>query len=309
MRREEVEPDRGHPSQETLQSFLDGGVSQERMQPLHDHLSSCAKCSAELEAWRLLSQAFDHLPAVDPGTDFTDRVMSELPEPRRRWISLWFPGSLFVGKEVDQHVGPRLLEDLVDGVVPKRQEKRLLEHLGGCAECSKDLARARQVFGALNQIEHLATSRGFTDRVMAAIDVERRSQPPATDRVAGWLEAAVAKLRPVSIRGWAGRSGAAVTPTACLALVVHTVLSHPTLGVRELADYASWRLGEVWGSLMDTLSFAFVDLTSAGTGTYLAISGQFEWVLLGAIFYGIACVLVLRAIRSITTQPIRIRGQ
>jgi len=73
-----------HPSAERLQAFLDGDLSKSASAGTEEHLESCARCSSELDGWRLLFSKLGELEPSRPVEGFHDRVMAAvaIPEPR-----------------------------------------------------------------------------------------------------------------------------------------------------------------------------------------------------------------------------------
>ena len=77
-----------HLSAEQIQALLEGELpagGQERLR-IEEHVAGCARCSAEVDAWRTLFADLHELAALPlprPSAGFADRVMREvqLPEP------------------------------------------------------------------------------------------------------------------------------------------------------------------------------------------------------------------------------------
>jgi anti-sigma factor RsiW len=247
-----------HLSAEQIQAFLEGDLPREGRgrRLLEEHLASCARCSAEVEAWRVLfadlrELASRPLPLPTPG--FADRVMSEVripeaaPQPARGW---W----------ASRHLSGDVLQDLADGLLPARRAARVHAHLGRCATCAAELE------------PRFSPRASFADGVIAAL--EPRARPatalarPARTRVeaAPWERALVAARRmaartavrviPRTRRAWAALSGIAVTPAAIFGLVLWVVFSHPTLTPQALASFAMWQISDLlaagWSGLLAT---------------------------------------------------------
>ena len=283
-----------HPSPELLQALIDGDLEASEAEALQRHLADCESCAAEVKAWRDLYSALDGVPHLDPPEDLTVQVMARLPTATRpsgkfrRLLGHW---------SADDHLDSPLIEDWVEGVLPKRLSARLVEHASSCAQCATELTRTRQTFQALSELGHLAPSEGFADRVLAAMNTQAVPESAGvvarlTTRLKRWARRWV-PARPRTMEGWATLCGFGVTPTVCLALVFHSVLSHPAVGPRELAQYVWWQLGELANTTADAMSSLALDWAGAlgGTAAYRTVSDQPEWLMVGALLYGVTCSL------------------
>jgi anti-sigma factor RsiW len=72
-----------HLSAERIQAFLEGDLAASEHTRTGEHIAQCARCSEELEAWRVLFEDLTELRSLRPHEGFADRVMSEvaIPEP------------------------------------------------------------------------------------------------------------------------------------------------------------------------------------------------------------------------------------
>ena len=87
-----------------------------------------------------------------------------------------------------RHLLPEEIDQLVDeeagfGVQPLRA------HIRQCAECRAEVAEARALADALEQLPHFAPRLGFADRVMADVNVFEPWHVAATDAALSWLPA------------------------------------------------------------------------------------------------------------------------
>ena len=74
--------------QKYLSDFLDKNLDADRSQEIGDHLAACLLCSEEMESLAECQQLVSSLPAVEPPTGFTTRVMAHVRDAARK-PSLW----------------------------------------------------------------------------------------------------------------------------------------------------------------------------------------------------------------------------
>lgn len=90
-----------HPSEQLLQEHADGVLAAAELAGVEAHLAACARCRAELEAWRLVFAELAELPRLAPSAGFAERVMARVVVPLplrvrvlarlRRWLDTLFP--------------------------------------------------------------------------------------------------------------------------------------------------------------------------------------------------------------------------
>src|SRR6478672_5724287 len=68
---------------ERLSAYLDGELSFEEVRQLREHLASCERCSADLEAYRGIDQSLERLERTPPPSDLRRSVFGKL-EARRQ---------------------------------------------------------------------------------------------------------------------------------------------------------------------------------------------------------------------------------
>jgi anti-sigma factor RsiW len=304
-----------HLSAEQVQAFLEGDLPREGRERhlLEEHLASCARCSAEVDAWRVLFADLSELaarPLPRPSAGFADRVMSEvrlpepLAEPARGWWASLLPAR-------DRHLSGDALQDFADGLLSARRAARAHAHLGRCATCSAELDAWRGVMAALARMPRFSPRESFADRVIAALAprpetaVARPSRQPA--RAASWQRALVVarsgagRLMPRTRRAWAALSGIAVTPAAIFGLVLWVVFSHPTLTPQALASFAMWQISDLltagWNGLLAT------GMTMATTTGYESVLQSFTTLARtplvlagGALVYSAVAAFALRVL-------------
>ena len=136
---------------------------------------------------------------------------------------------------------------------------------------------------------------------MAAVEANLASQPTT---FLGRLLDRIPRIRlpgtllPQSSEGWARLGGMAVTPTVCAGLLVHTLVSHPTLTAGELLAYARFQADALGNRLADALYGTATGgmLMLEEAGVFRALSGSLPWLGLAVTAYGLVCLLSARTI-------------
>lgn len=250
-----------HPSAERIQALLEGDLPRRERSRIEEHVASCARCAAEVDAWKALFRSLEGLPALAPHEDFAQRVMvrvqipagqQEVPWAARvgRWIRI------VQGRGARGHVPEEALVRFLEGALTPRMEARVQEHLDECPACSTTAAEWRPVLGALDGLGHLAPTDGFADAVMARVRLSavpaRAAAAPtaASSRLAARVRALGRGLVPQTRQAWAALSGVAVTPMATLGLLLYTVFSHPTVTPSTLMAFVSWKATEAVQALL-----------------------------------------------------------
>lgn len=76
-----------HPAAEEIEAYVDGSLAEAERVVFESHLTTCGRCTAEVDEWRSLFAALASLPALEPSAGFADRVMAgvdvTLPWPAR----------------------------------------------------------------------------------------------------------------------------------------------------------------------------------------------------------------------------------
>lgn len=256
-----------HPSAEQLQAFLDGELPGRAARPVEEHLSSCARCAAEVEAFRSLYEEIEALPRLVPLEGFSERVIRAVgPQPVplaarvRRSLAALLPPS---------HPDASRIQDFVEGLLAAPAAARVSHHLGRCPRCAGEADAWRTLLEGLDGLDHLAPAPGFAGRVMdrraleAALDGLGRLAPsegfaarvmagvrlpaPMPAPVSAWgrLLAAARQRLPEPRQAWAAVSGVAVTPVVTLGLVAWAVFSHPTLTPGALLAFVGWKVTDL----------------------------------------------------------------
>lgn len=232
-----------HLSAEALQAFLEGELPQGEIARVEEHLGACPRCSAELDAWRLLFDGLHELPEMAPGTGFADRVMDGVDVPEVRPLAARIRDRLaaLAGGGATSHPAGERLQDFVEGVLPARHAARVRSHLEGCAACASEAESWRTVLNRLDGLQRLEPAPGFTQRVMEGVRMPAAA--PAAQKAPEWRRALAAfgRLVPHTRKAWAAVSGVALTPAVTLGLVLWSVFTHPTLTPSALLSFASWK--------------------------------------------------------------------
>ena len=125
----------GHVSAERLQAFLEGILPGREESRVEEHVAVCARCSEELDTWRVLFDDLADLPSHDPHGAFGDRVMAAVRIPERVPLAARIRERLasLLPALPSEHLAPHRLQDFVEGLLPGRQMARVEAHLGECA--------------------------------------------------------------------------------------------------------------------------------------------------------------------------------
>jgi anti-sigma factor RsiW len=241
------EPMRQHLSDEQIQALLDGELPARERLHAEEHLGSCARCTAELEAWSVLLSNLGDLPEISPREGFAERVMADVRLPvtvplaariRGRLEALWPSPS-------NKHPATGRLQSFLEGALPAAQAARVRTHLEGCAECGQQASQWRRLLGRLDALPRLAPSEAFAEEVMARVTIP--TAMPVATVAPTWSRALAAARRmvPRTRRAWAAISGVAVTPAVTLGLVLYAMFSQPALTPGALASFLGWKLNDL----------------------------------------------------------------
>ena len=104
-----------HLSAERLQAFLEGDLPDGEAVHVEEHLAGCARCSAELDGWRILFEDLGGLAPHRPIEGFADRVMAGVQTGRVPALG--------------EHVAADVLQDFLEGSLAARKASRIEAHL------------------------------------------------------------------------------------------------------------------------------------------------------------------------------------
>lgn len=289
------------PSGQDIEAYAAGELEGASAARIEESLARCSATRAQAESWAVLHETLGRLSRLEPRPDLADRILAE--PPRRRLFGatslVESCSRLLRRRRRGEHLEPRLVDDLAEGVLRPSLAVHAESHTLGCASCAEALGRTRATFHALAGLGHFRTSPGFVDRVMATVAAEATSResvgpyhPFAT--LLSWAKTSSGWLAPRTAEGWARLGGIAVTPAACIALVVHSLASHPTLSVGELLAYVWWEAGQRLDGLEAALATGAHALGE--TGFYGVVASSAAWLALGMCLYGVACLFSARTI-------------
>lgn len=244
-----------HLTSETLQAYLEGELSRERAERVESHLTGCARCASERDAWELLFSELNEMPALEPSPGFADRVLEEAPaHPSlvRRLTDRVRSVLRNPAGEATEHLGPDRIQDLLDGAMGSRDWRSAHAHLDACTACRSEVEEWKGLFATLSSVPTLDPSPGFQDRVMASLQRARASGKLTVPSVTtGWLAAAMQpvavaarRVTPTTGRGWAWLGGVVSLPAVGLLAILGAVFAHPLLTFEGLAAFAQWRLAD-----------------------------------------------------------------
>lgn len=143
----------------------------------------------------------------------------------------------------DKHPNEELLQAFLDGDVPKRERRRIEEHVESCARCSDELAHWRGLFEGLDALPMHRPSADFEARVMAGVQVP--DEMPWAARVKARLASLAPQARPTHLPTDLLQELAEGTLTARRAARAEAHLETCTSCAAELRS---------WASVMDGLS-------------------------------------------------------
>lgn len=70
-----------HLTEALMQDYADGALPETERAAADVHLSACARCRTELQAWQLLFSELAELPRFAPDPGFAERVMAQVRRP------------------------------------------------------------------------------------------------------------------------------------------------------------------------------------------------------------------------------------
>lgn len=249
-----------HLSSETLQAHLKSELAEEQTHRVEAHLAECARCTSELDAWRLVFSRLKEIPNLSPSESFQEGVMARVPtrKPFLSRISDWIRATVGGGPAgADTHLEPSRIQDLLDGTLGWGNRRRVERHLSACGRCGTEVRRWSRLVATLETLPRLEPSEGFAARTMAAFQTVRTTTPakpftPAATVTALWDRCwaafqveidraekaavhAAQGLLPDTPRGWAWLAAAASLPAVGILVMAGAVVAHPLLTLEGLA--------------------------------------------------------------------------
>lgn len=145
-----------HLAPDELDLWLDGRLPESRT----SHLETCTACQAAAEETRDIVLQLSTLPRIAPAHSLADQVMAKVQ----------------MGVPAISHLSAEDLELWVDGGLPAHREA----HLRNCPEC-RELANAERLLVLrLQQVPLFNPAPGFSERVMARVEI------PVTSIAGAW---------------------------------------------------------------------------------------------------------------------------
>jgi len=291
-----------HMSPERLQALLEGDLPARERHSAEEHLAACARCSAELDGWKLLFEDLSTLDSPRPRSGFADRVMADVRVPAEVPLAARVRARVesLLATSRPEHVAADRLQDFVEGLLPARQMARIEAHADACATCASEIHTWRSLVDRLSGLERYAPGEHFAEQVMSAVRVPAVATAPTAASLTAWRHALRwgRRLVPRTRRAWAALSGMAVTPAVVVGLVFYAVFSHPTLTPQALASFILWKMGDLFSYGWSALASASLDgIRSFGLGGLVetAISDPLM-VAGGVLAYSIVSALALRVL-------------
>ena len=267
------------------------------------HLASCGNCRQELATWQAVFAGLEDLERLAPSANFAERVMAALPQRAPVGLFHRLRGG---SARTETHPVPDVMQALVSGTLAGRDKARTESHLAACGDCRDELAGWQGMFSELEGLAQLAPAGGFSDRVMAQVDVRSlvpAARKPLAARMRAWanawaprdagklLPAWAGSLVPRTKRAWALVASVAAAPTVAVAALAATLFSNPLLTPQYLASYLWWKMsgaafavvGSLWTLGLEVSEslrgYALVE-AAAGSATGLAVTGTALTVLM-----------------------------
>lgn len=290
-----------HVAGEVLQDFLEGSLAARRSERIENHLARCSSCTQEADAWLSVMRRLDELPSFQPAEGFADTVMARVEVQERVPLAARIREAIesVLQPTTPEHVPAGLLQDFADDMLPTPAMARVEAHVDACGRCATELQAWRQVTTRLDGLRHLEPAEGFAHRVMEGLKKAPVAAPaPAWSRLLAAARERVRRLVPETRQAVAALSGAAVTPTVVMGLVVWALWSHPTLTLSSLVSFAWWQVSDVAAGALGALSgmvtqsaevFGVLSLLESLASAPALVAG-------GALAYTMICGLALRVL-------------
>lgn len=176
-------PTDDHLSAELMQAFLEGEIPTRDVASVEEHLSACARCSAEVDGWRVLFEDLGDLSSHRPHEGFADRVLSRVTPPVRVPLAVRVRDRVEAGLvgPVEDHVSAEAAQDFLEGLLGPRRSRRIEQHLDICVRCSNEVDAWALVHRDLDTLATFRPRDGFAEQVMASVEI--REQLPLAARL------------------------------------------------------------------------------------------------------------------------------
>ena len=254
----------GHLTDERIQEWLDGQLSQREAARLQTHLDDCTRCRTEVEDWKGFVADLSALPVLTPEESFSGRVLAGLdPEIGKSRLTLgaraWFGRKFGADRNrAPSHPDSASLHDFLEGALGRRQSARVLRHLTACEPCRREAKAWREMFIDLAALPQLSPSADFASEVMARV---RIPEPAPVQRAL--LQRALDRARslagPRRRRAWAAAAGMALTPMLTIWMVAFAVFSHPLATLSNLSAFVWLKGAALAGALGNSVVTGLMD--------------------------------------------------
>jgi anti-sigma factor RsiW len=146
-------------SREDLSAYIDAEVDETTQARIREHLRACPKCKREVAWLRTLAQMVGGLPRVEPDAAVTWNAERQAAEPSQTMRC------------------PVVLPEasaFLDGELPAGDAQAVLAHLAACDPCYHAFKDLERISEAMIATEPAAVPSGLEERIMAAVQAERR---------------------------------------------------------------------------------------------------------------------------------------
>ncbi len=307
-----VRPAAEHLGGDRIQDLLDGSLGQAAALEAHAHLAGCPTCQTELVRWQAVFARLEDLDELAPSYGFAEGVMDEVGQRAPVGLLARFRDRSTRSRE---HLSPEGIQDLLDGGLGGRGQRRAEGHLAACGSCQKTLESWQSVFSELETLAELAPSEGFSERVMARVRVRTPAPTvhvPLAARIRAIATAAVPsellasasvwarRLMPQRRRTWAFVASVAAAPTLLVAGAAVYLFSNPLLTPGYLASYVWWRVSGAMSGLLTQAGAFAVQASEVLRSNVLvdAVAGSAGGLMLAGIVFtalmGLSLLVVYR---------------
>ncbi len=236
-----------HLDDSTFQSYLEAELDHARRFEVEAHLSSCARCSAQLDGWRLLLEELGELPVLEPSQDLPEHVLARMRPMESTNRTLWsrVRSTLQLpSRWASRHPTSEALQDLLDGALESPAAGRLQAHLAECEGCRAEWRTWERLYASIEAIERLRPSPGFAEAVMR--EFHDRAEPAPAPPLSARVLAAAGSLLPSTRRRWALACALVLSPAVGMIALATAVFLHPLVTVRDSVLFAAWRFTEAF---------------------------------------------------------------
>ena len=235
MREQPIHLDEG-----SFQRYLEGELDDAVRAFAEAHLSTCERCAARLEGWRMLLEELEDLPELPPPHGFSDRILASIPSDGVPAPSHWTRArAAFRRLRIPAHPSDWVLQDLIDGAVVARKAARIQVHLAECDGCRHEYETWRMLSASLAALQRCTPSPGFAEAVMSRVELvaDRAAEPSWSARLLSSLRLLIWSNQ----RAWGAAGALVVAPLLIVSALVGSILLHPLLSLGDLLVFGVWQ--------------------------------------------------------------------